>query len=334
MKQVEIIAEIGQAHEGSLGTAHALIDAVAKRGVKAAKFQMHIAAEESTPEEKFRINFSYEDKTRYDYWRRMEFSFEQWIELKKHCEEKNLEFLCTPFSLEAVQRLEKLDIKRWKIGSGDTSNYPLLKTVCATGKPLLLSTGMSSYKEIGNVVDFLKAFPSELTLFHCVSRYPNPPELIALQEIPKLHKTYNVSIGFSDHSGEIYPCMLATYLGAVALEVHITFSKEAFGPDTSSCLDLCQLEELVRGIKYVEKMLECDTNKDKTAAELKEQKTLFSRSIVAAQDISEGEIIRDNFLSLKKPGTGLPEDQLKQVIGKIACRNIRKDELIQLDWLS
>ena len=93
-------------------------------------------------------------------------------------------------------------------------------------------------------------------------------------------------------------------------------------------------EELVRGVKYVEKMLECDTNKDKTAAELKEQKTLFSRSIVAAQDISEGEIIRDNFLSLKKPGTGLSEDQLKQVIGKIACRNIRKDELIQLDWLS
>ena len=173
-----------------------------------------------------------------------------------------------------------------------------------------------------------------MTLFHCVSRYPNPPELIALQEIPKLHKTYNVSIGFSDHSGEIYPCMLATYLGAVALEVHITFSKEAFGPDTSSCLDLYQLEELVRGVKYVEKMLECDTDKDKTAAELKEQKTLFSRSIVAAQDISEGEIIRDNFLSLKKPGTGLPEDQLKQVIGKIACRNIRKDELIQLDWLS
>jgi N,N'-diacetyllegionaminate synthase len=333
MKQVEIIAEIGQAHDGSLGTAHAMIDAVAKRGVKAAKFQMHIAAEESTPEDKFRVNFSYEDQTRYDYWRRMEFSVEQWAELKKHCEEKDIEFLCTPFSLEAVRRLEQLGIKRWKIGSGDTSNRSLLKAVSATGKPLLLSTGMSDYKEIRNVLDFMKIFPSTLTLFHCVSLYPNPPESIALEEIVKLRATFSVPIGFSDHSGEIYPCLLAVYLGAVAVEVHITFSKEAFGPDTSSSLNLGQLEELVRGISFVEKMLECQTDKDKTAAELKGQKILFSRSIVAAQDISAGEIISDNNLALKKPGTGLPEDQLSQVIGKIAQRNIGKNELIQHDWL-
>ena len=137
-----IIAEIGQNHDGSLGMAHAYIDACAKVGINAIKFQTHIALEESSLDDKFRVNFSYQDKSRFDYWRRMEFTNSQWLELKKHAEDKNLIFLSTPFSLAAVSLLENIGVEGWKIGSGDTSTNGILKSILKSNKPLIISTGM------------------------------------------------------------------------------------------------------------------------------------------------------------------------------------------------
>ena len=142
MNKVIIIADIGQAHEGSVGMAHSYIDALADTGVDIVKFQTHIAEAESSLEEPFRVNFSYEDETRYDYWKRMEFTLEQWNGLKKHCDDVDLEFMSTPSCLSAVDLLEKVGVKRYKIGSGDLTNKLLLKKIAQTGKPTFISSGI------------------------------------------------------------------------------------------------------------------------------------------------------------------------------------------------
>ena len=156
MNKPYYIAEIGQAHEGSLGILHSYIDALATTGVHAVKFQMHIAEAESSVYEPFRVKFSKEDNTRFDYWKRMEFSLEQWKEIKKHCDDVGLDFICSPFSNLAVDWLEEIGVHTYKIGSGEVNNLLLLEKICATRKPIIISSGMSSFDELDKTVDFLK----------------------------------------------------------------------------------------------------------------------------------------------------------------------------------
>ncbi len=157
-----IIAEIGQAHDGSLGILHSYIDAVAELGVDAIKFQTHIADAESSEFEPFRVKFSLQDETRFDYWKRIEFTPEQWGGIKKHCDKVGLEFISSPFSIAAVELLEILEVKRYKIASGEVSNFLMLEKIARTGKPVLLSSGMSSYGEIEACIDFFKPFGNDL----------------------------------------------------------------------------------------------------------------------------------------------------------------------------
>ena len=154
MQKTYIIAEIAQAHHGSIKLAHDYIDAMAKTGVDAIKFQTHIAEAESSIHEPFRIKFSTQDKTRFDYWKRMEFTLAQWKELKNHCNEVGLEFLSSPFSNAAVDLLEEVGVSRYKIGSGEVTNLLLLEKIAKTTKPVILSSGMSSFKELDNAVTF------------------------------------------------------------------------------------------------------------------------------------------------------------------------------------
>src|SRR5271167_4937148 len=147
-----VIGEVAQAHDGSLGTAHAYIDAIARSGAKAVKFQTHIAAAESTPQEPWRVRFSYQDATRYEYWKRMEFTEAQWAGLKRHAEEKGIEFLSSPFSLEAAQMLQRIGMKTWKVASGEVANSQLFDYMVETRFPIMVSTGMSSTYEIDAAV--------------------------------------------------------------------------------------------------------------------------------------------------------------------------------------
>ena len=153
--KLEIIAEIGQSHEGSLGLAHSYIDALANSGVTAVKFQTHIAEAESSEFENFRVNFSYQDKTRFDYWKRMEFNFNQWAELKQHCQDLDLEFISSPFSVEAFELLESIGVSRYKIGSGEVSNLLMLDRIAKTKKPIILSSGLSNFSELDETINFL-----------------------------------------------------------------------------------------------------------------------------------------------------------------------------------
>ncbi|MEL6274555.1 MAG: N-acetylneuraminate synthase family protein [Bacteroidota bacterium] len=241
-----LIAEIGQAHDGSLGILHSYIDALAETGVDAIKFQTHIAEAESSVLEPFRINFSYEDKTRFDYWKRMSFTPEQWVEIKAHCDEKGLEFMSSPFSQAAVDLLEHLAVKRYKIGSGEVSNFLLLEKVARTGKPIILSSGMSSFTELDAAVAFLKDFGNEVSVLQCTTSYPTPAERIGFNVLAEMRERYpNCRVGLSEHTGKVATGIAARALGAELLEFHVVFDRRMFGPDASSSLTIDEVRELV-----------------------------------------------------------------------------------------
>ncbi len=316
MNPVFIIAEIAQAHEGSLGIAHSYIDALANTGVDAVKFQTHIADTESSEFEQFRVNFSYEDKTRFDYWKRMEFTAEQWVGLKQHCEEKGMEFISSPFSIAAVELLERIGVKRYKIGSGEMTNYLMLQKIAESGKPIILSSGMSDLTELDETISFLRKWENQLSLLQCTTAYPTQPEEWGLQMIPILKERYQIPVGFSDHSANIYAGLAAVTLGAEILEFHVVFSHDMFGPDAKASLTLEQTKSLVDGVRSIEKSLKVDYLKDDVSKFI-ELKTLFGKSLTTKRAVKAGEIVTINDLETTKPGNrGISAKYFQQIVGK------------------
>lgn len=328
---VEIIAEIAQAHEGSLGILHSYIDALAKTGINTVKFQTHIADAESSEFEPFRVNFSYVDKRRIDYWRRMEFTEEQWIGIKEHCDKVGLEFLSSPFSIEAFDLLERLGVKRYKIASGEVSNFLLLEKIKATRKPVLLSSGMSSMYEIEKAFNFLRPEISEISVFQCTTAYPTPPEQYGLNVIAELKTRFKCDVGLSDHSGDIYSSIAAVVLGAKFIEVHATFSKQIFGPDTSSSLTMEQMTEMTRAIRLIDRALANPVNKNENE-KYDDLKKMFGKSLALRKNIALGEVITEAHLEAKKPGgKGIPAEDFKKIIGKRVNKEIPKYAFINLE---
>ena len=324
-----IIAEIAQAHDGSLGAAHAYIDAVAKTGVNAIKFQTHIANAESSPDEKFRINCFPQDASRFEYWKRMEFSLTQWRDLAMHALDKGLVFLSSPFSMEAVDLLDELDIAAWKIGSGETSNLPMLKKIAATGKPVLLSTGMSSWAEIDEAVSTVQSMNADFAIFQCTTSYPCPPEKIGLNLLGEFHARYDCPIGLSDHSGTIFPSLAAVPLGAKLIEIHTVFSKECFGPDANSSVTIGELGQLTQGVRFIESILHSPVDKDTQSMQLADVNRLFGKSLYIRRDLPKGHVLSMNDVSLKKPGTGIPAKRLNEVLGKTLTKSYQSNEQLR-----
>ena len=323
-----IVAEVAQAHDGSLGAAHAYIDAVAGCRADAVKFQTHIAAAESTPDEPWRIKFSPQDATRYDYWKRMEFTEEQWGGLKRHADERGLLFLSSPFSIEAVDLLDRVRVAAWKIPSGETTNTPMLDRMLATGLPVLLSTGMSPLSEIDNAVQHIRESGVPMVIFQCTTAYPCPPEKVGLNLISLFRERYDCSVGLSDHSGTIYPGLAAVTTGIEMLEVHVTLSREMFGPDVPASITTVELRQLVEGIRFIEKMMSCPVDKEEMARDMADLRNMFTKSIVARKNIEAGAIITNDDVTLKKPGTGIPADRLPEIVGRRLKRSIAADMLI------
>jgi N,N'-diacetyllegionaminate synthase len=326
-----IIAEVAQAHDGSLGTAHAFIDAVARTGADAIKFQTHIAHAESTPDEPWRVRFSPQDETRYEYWQRMEFSEPQWEGLAKHCAEKNLVFLSSAFSMQAVDLLERVGTAAWKIGSGEVTNYPMLERMAQTGKPVLLSSGMSSWGELDGAVNLLQSEGAAHALFQCTTSYPCPLEKVGLNVLAEMKDRYACPVGLSDHSGSIYPSIGAVSLGAQMIEVHVTLSKEAFGPDVSSSLTVDALQEMVQGIRTIETILANPVEKEKMAGDMGELRKIFGKSLVAACDLDKDTKITMDALDFRKPGTGIPAKDYRDVLNRRLRRSIRAGEILTLE---
>ena len=326
-----IIGEVSQTHDGSLGQAHAFIDAIANTGADAVKFQTHIASAESTPSEPWRVKFSRQDATRYEYWQRMEFSKDQWARLKEHAEERGLLFISTPFSNEAFELLNNIKMNVWKIASGEVNNLPLLKRMIETGNPIILSSGMSDWNELAEAVEHIKTAGNPLAVLQCTSAYPCPPEKIGLNMLEVLRNEYDCPVGLSDHSGQIFAGLAAATLGAEVLEIHVTLSREMFGPDVPASITTTELKQLVEGVHAIKKMQANPVNKEDMAAELAPLRKIFQKSIYAGEAIPAGTILRAEHLKFKKPGNGIPASQLPNLIGKPTRRNLEANELILME---
>lgn len=323
-----IISEIAQAHDGNIELAHTYIDVLSKTGVNAIKFQVHIAEAESSIYEPFRIKFS-EDKTRFDYWKRMEFSLQEWINIKQHCEKMGVEFLASPFSNAAVELLEEVGVTRYKIGSGEVNNFLLLERIAKTGKPILLSSGMSSFAELDATVSFLKKRQVEFAILQCTTSYPTKPENYGLNVIEALRARYGVPVGYSDHSADIATCIAATALGAEILEFHAVFDRNSSGPDASSSLEIDEIKQLVKAVRKIELAQKNPVNKEENG-QYYELKAIFEKSLAVNKDLKRGHVLSFEDLEAKKPkGYGIEASDFEEVIGK----GLRK-ELKQWDFLT
>lgn len=321
---MQTIAEIAQAHDGSLGMAHAYIDAVAKAGCTAIKFQTHIAEAESSIYEPFRVKFSKQDATRYDYWQRMEFSLEQWKELKQHCDEVGLEFMSSPFSNAAVDLLEEVGVKRYKIGSGEVNNFVLLEKIAQTGKPVIISSGMSSFEELDHTVQFLKDRNVDFSILQCTTAYPTKPEEFGLNVIQELKNRYNVTVGFSDHSSSVEACIAATTLGAEIVEFHVVFDKEMFGPDAKASLTMQETTQLVKAVNNIKTALNFPIDKNDNS-KFSTLKSIFEKSLAVNKNLPQGHILTFSDLETKKPkGYGILASQYETVLGKKLNKNLSK----------
>lgn len=327
-----IIAEIGQAHDGSLGILHSYIDAVAQTGVDAIKFQMHIAASESSIHEPFRVKFSYEDDTRYAYWERMGFTLPQWKEIKAHCDQVGLDFICSPFSNLAVDWLEEIGVKAYKIGSGEVNNLLMLEKIINTGKPIIISSGMSSYAELDQTVDFLKSKKANFSILQCTTSYPTAPEQYGFNVISELKSRYNVSVGFSDHSAKGATAVAAVALGAEILEFHVVFSRALFGPDSKSSLTMEETKDLVSNVKDVALALAHPVDKGDNSA-FHSLKAIFEKSLALNKDLPAGHLITLDDLEAKKPkGFGIDANAFESVLGsKLKNSKNKWDFLTQND---
>jgi len=328
------ISEVAQAHDGSMLMAHSMIEASKKHGFNAIKFQAHFAEHESSKEEKFRIKLPYlPDKTRYDYWKRMELDYYKLNELYKHSKSLELDFICSPFSEFAVDLLEKSGVDVYKIGSGEFFNKRLIELVLQTKKKIYISTGMSSWDEIDTLACFIKdKYPnqySNVVFFNCTTSYPCPIDKIGIKNISKLKKLLNTqNIGFSDHSGNPNTIIAGYFQGANFFEFHTVFSREIIGFDSSSSLTFNESFKLIEDIKYFDLLNSKSLDKNAISDSLGELKSNFCKSLYFSNDLVNGTIITIDHLVLKKPGIGISFDEVDTILGKQLKNDVKKDSLV------
>jgi N-acetylneuraminate synthase len=320
--KVSVIAEVGMNHDGSFGNACRLVDVAAECGADAVKFQVHIADAETLPSAPMPPYFTGEP--RYEYFERTAFQAEQWKELKAHCQSLSVEFLASAFSNEAVELLEEVEVERYKIPSGEVTNLPYLDVIAKTGKPVLLSSGMSSWAELDAAVETLLRRHDRITVLQCTSEYPCPYDRVGLNVMLEMKERYNLPVGLSDHTLTNYASFAAVTMGASVIEKHLTLSRQLYGSDAKHSLEPAEFSDLVQGIRAVETM--CQTGVDKDDIErFRTMKETFEKSLVARVDIPAGTVITPEMLACKKPGTGIPAGRLCEVVGRRAARFIGSD---------
>jgi N,N'-diacetyllegionaminate synthase len=327
--RVYVIAEVGNTHEGSIELAKKFIEAVAESGADAVKFQTHLFEAESLPDAPQPAYFKAE--SRKSYFERTAFTPTEWKGLSAFARKKKLDFLSSPFSIEAVDLLESIQLPAYKIPSGEVTNLPLLKRVAQTKKKVLLSSGMSSWKELDAAVKTLRKYGTrDLTVMQCTSAYPCSPEESGLNVIAEIKKRYRCKVGFSDHTlGTAIP-LAAVALGAEVLEKHFTLSKKMYGSDARFSTEPTQFTQLVADVRLINAALVHPVNKDKKAATLKSMKRVFEKSVVASLDIPKGQVIQEKHLSYKKPGDGISAASFMKIIGRKLARSVARNT--KLKW--
>jgi len=332
-KRPFVIAEIALSHDGSLGMAHAFLDAAAQGGADAVKFQTHIAGAESTFDEPFRVAFSRQDLKRYDYWRRTAFTAEQWRELAAHAKQQGIAFLSSPFSVEAVRLLAGLGVTLWKVPSGELRSRDLLEAMLATEGHILVSTGMSAWQEIDETVALLRSRGAEFTLMQCTSRYPTSLSEVGLNVLEQMRSRYSCPVGLSDHSGTPFPALAAMARGATVIEIHVTFDRRMFGPDVPASITFDELAFLTRARDAFNEMDGHPVDKDAMAQSLASMRQMFGRSLAPSRALPTGTVLAPDMLVAKKPGGGIPTEALPELIGQRLARDVVPERILSWDDL-
>lgn len=327
---MKIIAEIGSVHDGSFGNACKLVELAAKCGADVVKFQTHIAEAETLEDAPMPPYFKGE--RRFEYFDRTAFSYHQWQLLKDVCVQNGVEFLSSPFSLEAVDLLEAVGIDFYKVPSGEVTNLPLLSKIARTGKPVLLSSGMSDWAELDRAVAALRA-GGELTILQCTSAYPCPPERVGLNVLAELKERYRTNVGFSDHCNGFSSAFAAAALGATVFEKHLTFSREMYGSDAANAMEPSDFKRYCEGLREIFIMLRSPVDKN-DLSEVVEMKRIFEKSIVASRDIKSGTKIKHSDLAYKKPGDGIPASEYQNLVGRILITDVRYEhQFSEVDFI-
>ena len=324
-----VIAEIGINHNGSLGTAFTMVDAAHKAGAEVIKHQTHIVDDEMSAEAK-KVIPGNADISIYDIMKKAALDEKEEIALKEYVESLGMIFISTPFSRAAADRLERMNICAYKIGSGECNNYPLIEHIASFQKPMIISTGMNDIVSVKKTVAILQKHNVKYALLHTTNLYPTPPELVRLGAMQELQKEFpNVPIGLSDHTTSNLACFAATALGASILERHFTDSMQRKGPDIVNSMDPQALIELIHGSKEIALM-----RGGKKEAAKEEQVTIdFAfATVVSIKDIKEGDIFTKENIWVKRPGTGeIKAEFFTQLLGKKATKPIKKETHLRWD---
>ncbi|MEA3493474.1 MAG: N-acetylneuraminate synthase [Candidatus Margulisiibacteriota bacterium] len=331
-KKVFIIAEAGVNHNGSLKLAKKMVDAAKSAGADAIKFQTFNSEElvtASAPKAAYQKK-TVPRKSQLAMLKELELSREEFDDLSKYCRKKKIMFLSTPFDLQSADFLNGLKLPLFKISSGEITNIPLLTKIAKYKKPIILSTGMSTIDEVKRALQAIYAAGNrKLTLLHCTSNYPTKYDDVNLKAMLTLKTKFNVPVGYSDHTEGIEVSVAAVAMGAAVIEKHFTLDKKMAGPDHKASLSPVELAAMVRAIRNVEKSLGDGIKRPRIAE--KGVSRVIRKSLIALSDIARGEKIVLRKIGVKRPGSGIEPRFMNKIIGKLANKNIKKDQVLTWD---
>lgn len=331
-----VIAEVGVNHNGDMSLARRLTDEAVAAGVDAVKFQTYVTEElvvADAPKTDYQVETTGEATSQFEMLKQLELSASDHAELKKYCEEKGVDYLCTPYDLHSVRALHEMGIAAFKIASTDTTNIPFLKQVAARGRPVILSTGLSTLGEVEAAVGAMRRIDPHLDiiLLQAVAAYPTPIEEVNLRAMATLRMAFDCPVGFSDHTVGVGASPWAVACGAAVIEKHFTLDHDMQGPDHRSSLDPSQLRELVRQIRTLEAAMG-DGVKRLMPCE-KSNKTRMQKSLVLKRPVSRGETIEAADLTCKRPASGLLPAWLDRVAGRRAVCDIPADVPVRMEYI-
>lgn len=331
-KRVFIIAEAGVNHNGDIKLAKNLIDVAKEAGADAIKFQTFISEKvisKYAPKAEYQDRNTSSKESQLEMVKKLELSFDEFVELSRYCRERNIEFLSTAFDFDSISFLDSLNMKIWKIPSGEITNLPYLIKIAKLGKEVILSTGMSTMEDIRSAISALKKNGSgDITVLHCTTEYPAPYNDVNLKAMNAIQVKFGVPVGYSDHTEGIEIPIAAVAMGAAIIEKHFTLDRNMEGPDHKASLEPNELKAMVSAIRNIE-MAIGNGEKKPAESEIKNM-TIARKSIIAKKNILKGEIFTEDNLTVKRPGNGISPMKWFEVMGKTAIRNFKEDELIEI----
>lgn len=335
MNHTVIIAEAGVNHNGELEIAKKLVDAAVEAGVDIIKFQTFksekLVSKAARQAEYQQRNIGKSDESQLAMLKKLELSIEDHYELIRYCNECNIRFWSTAFDMESIEFLHSLNMGLWKIPSGEITNYPYLKKIASFHEPIILSTGMCELSDIEAALNVLikeRVDKDDITVLHCNTEYPTPFADVNLKAMLEIGNKFDVKIGYSDHTKGIEVPIAAVALGASVIEKHITLDRNMEGPDHNASLEPDELKAMAFAIRNIEQAL---GSGHKMISESERKNMVIARkSIIAARDIKKGELLTEENITTKRPGTGISPMRWKEVIGTCAIHDFSEEELIEL----